>query len=462
MSAIEKVYAVAPTWAQNVLCSAEGLRLSRWRYGRLFDEALSAAEERARLPPEKLLEARDRRLRDFVARAFQTVPYYRELAERERLRPEEIRGLQDLSKLPLLDPSTVRRRTDAFYAELPPDVRTRIAHTSGTTGSGMRFPVTRALDIEQFAVFWRFWRWHGITRRDWCGYFGGRTIVPARRRSGPFWRINRPARQVMFSAFHLNVRNIEGYLTPIRERGLRWLHGYPSQLALLAELGLAAGAERPASVEAITTGSESLLDHQKRAIREFFGVAPVELYAQAESVAVFSELPDGGLAVDEDFSAVEFLPVGDGMFEIVGTNFCNAAFPLIRYRTGDLVACDGELPRVAGSLMAGARIVPSVDGRREDYVELPDGTRVGRLDHVFKDLTSIREAQLAQIAAGVLEVRIVPGDAYGEHTERVLREQLRSRLGDAMELRILPVDRVSRAARGKLRFVVDERSPGPT
>ena len=54
-----------------------------------------------------------------------------------------------------------------------------------------------------------------------------------------------------------------------------------------------------------------------------------------------------------------------------------------------------------------------MDGRQEDYVELGDGARAGRMDHVFKDLTAIRAAKARLEAA-----QRAADDARGQKPER--------------------------------------------
>ena len=91
--------------------------------------------------------------------------------------------------------------------------------------------------------------------------------------------------------------------------------------------------------------------------------------------------PDGRLHVDEDFAFVEFVPVDRRRgCRVVGTGVTNRAFPLVRYDVGDIARVSG---RTCGCGRPG-RIIDAIDGRREDYVVLPSGAMVGRLDHIFK------------------------------------------------------------------------------
>jgi len=207
----------------------------------------------------------------------------------------------------------------------------------------------------------------------------------------------------------------------------------------------------------VTIGAESLLEHQRETINQAFDVSVRQHYGLAEGVANISECPEGHLHVDEDFAAVEFVKRDDGAYAIIGTNLSNTAFPLLRYDTGDTV----ELAE-SQELNCGfhGRVVVSIDGRVEDYVLLSDGSRIGRMDHIFKDMTNIREAQIFQRVAGAIEIRVARSSGYTESDERLLLEETRSYCGGDLQIEVKYFDSLPRSKAGKLRFVVSEIERG--
>jgi phenylacetate-CoA ligase len=228
-------------------------------------------------------------------------------------------------------------------------------------------------------------------------------------------------------------------------------------LALLASYIRESGAGLGYQVRWVTTGAENLLPQQAEVIAGAFGTSPRQHYGMTEAVANFSECACGRLHIDEDFAAAEFVPSSDGTtYRVIGTNLSNPATPLIRYDTGDVVQSVGD----ACPCGRPGRFVDRVDGRKEDYVLLRDGTKIGRMDHVFKDMVHIREAQIYQSKPGVLVVRIVRGTGFSEDDERALLKAFHLRLGNAVAITVEFHDRLARTKSGKLRFVISEIPSG--
>jgi phenylacetate-CoA ligase len=453
----QAVYDRLPVPLQHLAISAAGWRIQRTRFNAAFDRLLRELEERGRWDDERIAAYRDRRIGDVVAHAVRTVPYYRRLFAELSAAPEDVRSLDDLSRLPVLTKDDVRTAGDDLLSEDVPATARVILHTSGTTGAGLQFASTTPAVREQWAVWWRYWGWHGIRPGTWCALFAGHPIVPTERDRPPFSRVNRPRRQLMFSGYHMSPDNLPHYVEELRHRRPPWLHGYPSLLALLASHVVETGSELGFPVRWVTTGAENLLPHQIDLIERAFGVPPRQHYGNAEAAANLSQCEQGRLHVDEDFAAVEFVRDDPSApSRLIGTNLSNPAMPLLRYEMGDVaVLFDGE----CGCGRPG-RVVERVDGRLEDYVIRRNGARVGRLDHLFKDMVHVREAQIRQSRPGEMTIRLVRVPGYGEADENQLLHEVRMRLGEDMEVAFEYVDSIERSSTGKLRLVVSDVHEG--
>jgi len=463
----ESIYAKLPIPFQKITIAIEGWRLKRQRYNADYHRVYQEVRKRERLSEEELREYQENRLQKVLRAAKDGSPYYKRLFERYQFNVEVPCLIERLKELPILTKEEVKPHVEEILSCNISRKQLISCHTSGTTGSGLHFYETRETEQERWATWWRYRSWHGINPDTWCAYFGGRSIVPLRQQKPPYWRRNIPGRQLLFSAYHLSRQTAPAYVKALKKSNATWVHGYPSVLALLAGFILEDNLDPGQAVRHITIGAESLLPHQQQVIEQAFDVKVRQHYGLAESVANISECEYGNLHVDEDYSIVEFLPIhgfasqirvppGDGQYRIIGTSLINPAFLFLRYDTGDIATLQkGVCP--CGRL---GHLVKEIDGRKEDYVVLPNGAVVGRLDHIFKDLVNIREAQIYQKQQGQIELRIVKGQSYTDNDEQELLKETRKRIGDDMEIVVHYVNAIQRTQAGKLRFVVSELKLG--
>jgi len=438
---LRKLYDVMPIPAQETLIRIEGARRNKSRFGKGFEECLQSYLDRSLWDAARVLEYQKLCLEAYLSVVFRC--------------PRE-EALERYAKHPVM---TKREARQYFRKELTKRLGGLKSHTSGTTGTGLVFYTTRRSVQEQWSVWWRFRTWHGIPRDEWSCFFGAPKIVPLRQRKPPFWRENTPGKQLIFSNYHIDAANAPHYLEKLKSSGLKWIHGFPSSISLLAAFACEQGTRVP--MKWVTTSAENLMPHQVKLIEQAFGVTPIQHYGQEEGVANISQCPRGKLHVDEDFSRLEFVKsgYGDNIYHITGTNFTNALFPLVRYDTGDLAtlmegeSCDCGRP---------GRVVHSLDGRLNDYVVSKSGKYIGLLDHMFKDCINVRTVQVRQEKAGAITVLIVKGDAYGSKDEAQLRDQMKFVLGKEMDCEIRYVPEVPKAASGKHRLVVSSLRGNPT
>ncbi|WP_456323233.1 hypothetical protein [Hydrogenimonas sp.] len=332
-------------------------------------------------------------------------------------------------------------------------------HTSGTTGSGLTFPVSKIFLEHQWAVFWKFRKIHGLTLDTWWANIVGQTLFKIEQKKPPFWIKSFPTKQLLMSSYHLRKNTFELYMNAIKKEDIHWLHGYPSVLNEFANLVTENGLTQKAQalrLEIITTSSEKLHEYQKQNISKVFGCPVRQLYGLVEGVANIFECEHGTLHIDESYSYVELIPINkkNNEFKIVGTSYHNPAFPLIRYDTGDTCILYNNTFKC--SCGRKSRIVKEILGREEDYLMLSDGTKIGRLSPLFKSSLNIKEAQIYQTKPGSAEFRIVKNKNYEKKDEDELISQIKEKLGEDFDYKIVYYKKIPRTKKGKLRLVINE------
>lgn len=447
------IYYKLPVIAQNLACYYEGRRIMKARYSYEFWRYLEEYESRNNWKYEQLIQYRDSKLQRMIKHCYETVPYYKKMFDKKSIDYRTIKTKDDLQVLPILTKELIKTNPNDFISTAISKDKLKIHPTGGTTGSGLSFYTTDEEEAEQWAVWWRYRRNLGIGFDMWCGNFGGKTVVSINNKKPPFWRYNTPGKQVFFSGYHINEQNAPYYAEEIIKRNIKWLHGYPSNLANLASCLLANGIKL--NIKYITIGSENLYEYQMDLISKAFNTTPYHHYGLTEGVANISQKLDGNLYIDEDFSVVEFINIEDALDSIIGTSLTNWAMPLIRYDTGDQAIFNHKEP---DNNNIGGRRVDRINGRTNEFVVLKDNSRVSSaaLSLVFKDIVSIREAQIVQKEKDFILVRIVKTDTYSSSDEEKTTKALKERLGRNMRVTYEYVYKIPRTKSGKMRLVISE------
>lgn len=447
----EGVYRRLPVVLQDVAVSVQGARVLHHRHGRKFEAVAQGYFQRDSWPEERIIEFRNARRAEALQRASCT-PYYRDLFASLDAHWQDFVADDMWQRLPIITKSDLLQGIDRFRPRLPRRDDSEV-RTSGTTGVSLSMPKSENVDAEQWAVWWRYWGWHGIERGDWCGLFSSTPVVFDHGRATRPWRINLVGREVRFSIFHISEDTVPAFMGALERFKPEWIHGNPSAVALFASLACGCGASLSYQVKNVTVGSENLQSWQEDAIVAFFGVQPRQHYGLTEAVANLSECEQGSLHVDEDFAYVEFLPdASTTANQIVGTSFCNSAVSLLRYATGDLAV------PATGMCACGraGRVVESLDGRLTDYVVLPDGRRVASLAAPFHATEGLGGAQIHQSSDGSLTISYVPTERWRQESLADLESGLRLRIGHHVPIRFVAVGEIPRTQGGKTRLVVSD------
>jgi len=437
MIAGKSIYDSLPVWTQTLAVNLTSAVTFRQKYGRVFHESLArlAANEEKSL--DQLQHEQQQAVKQLLRYAVEHVPYYRE----HRFSPD------DLAEWPVLEKSTVAAAPEKFISDEFSSRRLAMLQTSGTTGTPLTMRFTNECHQTEMAFRWRHKAWGGVPFLSRSAYLSGHPVVPAEQTRPPFWRVDRIERRLLCSSYHFTAENLPHYADALAGFAPDFLHGYPSSLFVLAQHLLERG-DHSVRPRVVFTGSETLLEFQRAAVERAFGAKVFNWYGNTEMTGNIVECAYGSLHYRTDYGLLE-LQEGN---EILATGFLNRAMPLIRYRTGDVATAR------AGTCECGCAfpLIERVEGRVEDYIRTPDGRTVGRLDHIFKGVEHVREAQIVQEQINELHLRIVRIDGFGPHDEQTILANARERLGPSILLRCEYVEAIERTTAGKFRFVVTE------
>ncbi|HPH57752.1 MAG TPA: phenylacetate--CoA ligase [Bacteroidales bacterium] len=268
-------------------------------------------------------------------------PFYRKRFAEHKLRPEDIRTLDDLRKIPFTTKNDLRENYPFGMAAVPLEETVRLHSSSGTTGNPTVVLHTQR-DLDQWAeAVARCLYMVGLRKSDvfqnssgYGMFTGGLGFQYGAERLG---MLTVPA------AAGNTLRQIKF----ITDFGTTALHAIPSYASRLYEVMLQQGIDpRDTKLQTLLIGAEPHSEAQRKRIEEMLGVKAYNSFGMSEMCGpgVAFECPEqNGLHIWEDYYIVEIIdpdtlePVAEGETgEMVLTTINREAMPLLRYRTRDL------------------------------------------------------------------------------------------------------------------------------
>jgi len=411
---------------------------------------LAELEHTQWLSPERLAEYQFVRLRRLVEFAYAHVPYYRAILDEPGVPPQRLQSPYDLRDFPFLTRELIQTRFDDLRARASlPHVHRR--SSGGSTGS----PVTVLVDMNRMGLTeagrLRAHRWFGIRPGAREIVLWGSPIEITRQdriRRIRDWCLN----SWLLSAFDMGEKALEQHMAAIYEHQPAKMYGYASALYLLSGYLEHHRLPPPPALRAVFATAEPLFDFQRKTIEAAFGCPVGVEYGCRDGGLVALECPEGGLHILAEGMYVEILdPDADGRGEIVLTNLESHAFPIIRYRTGDIGSldtspchCGRGLPKLRG-----------VEGRRTDFLVTPGGRVLHALSaiYILREMSAIQEFRIVQEAIDHLVLHVVLRQSIGPAEEASLRAQFAAVFGSDMRITIERTTSLPRTASGKFRYV---------
>ena len=296
---------------------------------------------------EEILSIQNEKIVKQVKHAYENVKYYRDLMDEKGVKPEDIKGVDDIKKLPFLSKADLR---EAYpYGLLGTDLKNcvRIQSTSGTTGKRVvAFYTQHDIDL-----------WEECCARAIVAVGGSNEdVVQVCYGYGLFTGgagIHGGSHKVGSLTLPMSSGNTERQIQFMMDLGSTILCCTPSYAAYIGET-LAERGYKPEDnkLKAGIFGAEPWTEEMRHSIEQSLGIKAYDIYGLTEisgpGVAFECEAQNG-MHINEDHFYVEVIDPETGEVlpegskgELVFTSLDKEAFPLIRYRTRDICVLSRE------------------------------------------------------------------------------------------------------------------------
>lgn len=418
----------------------------------------------------KLRILQSERLRNTVKHAYENVTAYKTKFDEVGLKPEDIKGLEDLPKIPFAVKTDFRDNYPFGMFAVPMDDVVRVHASSGTTGKSTVVGYTRN-DIATWAEL--------MARTLGAGGTTNSDIVQVAYGYGLFTGglgAHYGAERIGASVIPISGGNTKRQLQIMEDFGSTVLCCTPSYALLLGEAAHEAGMDMSKSPLRVGfLGAEPWTENMRREIETSLSIDALDIYGLSEVMGPgvsYECMEKGGLHVNEDHFIAEIINPETGEVlppgasgELVFTSLTKEALPLLRYRTRDITYLDdsqcpcgrsfARMHRVMGRsddmlIIRGVNVFPSqiesvlidIEGTEPHYLIVVD-RQPGQMDEmeVWVEISSELVSD---------EVRAL------ESLERKISHDLHSLLGISVKVKLVEPKTIARSE-GKAKRVIDRR-----
>ncbi len=325
------------------------------------------------LPKPELDKLQAERLVNMVRYVYEYAPFWKQKFDHAGIKPEDIRGLEDLQDIPFCTKQDLQEDQAAHppygsYTASPPEEWRKYFSTSGTTGT----PVRRV-----------------FSKRDWS-YVLDRFARSPINKPGDIYFILGPTDGLMGpSAGSQGLERCEAmvvhggrYSTREKIKLIRDLRpsvvsGSASYLLHMLDIAREMGIDlSTCGVKAVNSVGEpgSAIESTRQRLNHGWGAFVADGFGLTEIFALGGNCPKStSLHLPDDMVITEIIhpdtgePVADGTpGEVVYTNIICDTQPLLRYRSRDIARSAGDEPCTCGSTHK--RLVNSIEGRIDDMI----------------------------------------------------------------------------------------------
>lgn len=419
---------------------------------------------------DRLRALRSERLVDTVRRAYDNVPAYRRKFDEAGITPQDIRGIDDLPRIPFTTKTDFRDNYPFGMFAVPMDQVVRVHASSGTTGKSTVVGYTRN-DVAMWAeLMARTLGAGGATRGD---------IVHNAYGYGLFTGglgAHYGAEKIGASVIPMSGGNSKRQIQIMQDFGSTVLCCTPSYAILLGETATEMDVDiRALPLRVAFLGAEPWTESMRRQIEDALGIDALDIYGLSEVIGPgvsYECMEKSGLHINDDHFVAEIIdpetgePLPPGAKgELVFTSLTKEALPLLRYRTRDITYLDDSPCPCGRSFVRMHRLM----GRTDDML-IVRGVNVfpSQIEGVLMEMEDVEPHYLIVVdrepgAMDQMEVWVEVSSRMAsdevrtlESIERRIERELESTLGISLRVKLVEPKTIARSE-GKAKRVVDRR-----
>ena len=438
--------------------------MSHQREHRIYNPAMECISR------DELMHLQGERLKATVRREYDNVPMYRARMDAAGVKPEDIRGLEDLKYLPFMEKTDLRDYYPFELLAVPKHDIVRIQGSSGTTGKPIVSGYTRN-DVDV---------WTEMMARTLTAAGGtADDIVQVGYGLGLFtggFGAYQGADKIGAMVIPMSSGNTQRQIMMMKDLGSTMLCCTPSYATYLGETIRDMGLDpnKDLKLKAGCFGAEPWTEEMRLRIEELLGIDACDIYGLTEIAGPgvsYECLAKHGMHINEDHVIAEIinpatgeqLPYGQAG-ELVFTTITKEGMPMMRYRTHDICTLTDEKCEYGRTLARMGRIT----GRTDDMLIIR-GVNVfpSQIESVLVGVDGVAPFYMLIVdrvnSSDTLEIQVELTEpmfsdtvSHIENVRKHITDQVKSVVGIAANVKLVAPKSIPRSE-GKAKRVIDRR-----
>lgn len=391
----------------------------------------------------------------------ENISFYHTLFKNHSIRPDSIKTVDDLQKLPVLTKETIKENWDSLIPVNLIKIRYSKLATGGSTGTPMNYRLSSYDRFLGGALLYRGWGYAGYNLGDRMVMLAGSSLDTGTK-SGLEKKAHEYTRNIRkLSSFNMGEEEMKSYAMVIAKWKPLFIRGYPSSIFHFCDWLEDAKISLP-SPKAIFTTSEKNYPIMREKISSYFKAPVYDGYGLNDGgVSAYECGEHSGLHIDTERSVIELIDRSGSVIEsgegtILATSLHNFAMPFLRYDTGD-IATLAEDPCACGRAYP---LLSEIVGRSVDILVTPEGNKVHGWFFLYifwEHGEGIKEYQVVQETIEEIQIKIVKENGFNEKTLEKITQIILSKSPN-WRINFNFVDEIKRTGSGKFKFIINKIS----
>ena len=438
-----------------------------------MEKAIMYSPELETMPREKLLEYQLQLFRKQVAYVYERAPFYRRKFDEAGVRPEHIKTLEDVSKVPFTVKEELRQSQEKHppfgdFHCIPPEEGVRVFQTTGTTGTPVRSLLSKKdWLVNYYDQFMYFMYGYGITKADiiFIPFNYGLYLA--------WWGIHSSFEQGGVLVIPGGGQSSEDRIRNILEWKPTVICGTPTYILFLGDAAKKMGVDlSKTTVRIVITAGEpgAQVPSTKKQIETTWGAKNYDDIGSTEiSNFGFECVAQKGTHVIESMFLAEVIDPKTGKWvgpgeegELVLSNLCCESMSLIRWRMGDIVKFDYKKCDCGRTFL---RLEGGIIGRADDMFQFGGvnifPSAIENFVRETKEFSNEYQVIAPQMGSGKhLRIRVEPSSPALSQEEmdrgvKSFKEIFKFRIGVSPDVEVVKIGELPRFE-GKAKRVIRE------